>query len=254
MTTEYSGSGDPARSLALLWGTATSAPPRAASPRLTVDAIVRGRDRARRRGRARRAVHAPARRAARRQHDVALHLRAGQGRAARPHARHRARRDRPARRARRRLAGPARARRAGELGALPPPPVDAPGRRPPGPPLGPERDRQVRLRAARGRRHRPHRRRDGLGADARARLRRSRRRGRPLEATLVEQRTGLTDEEWWAAQAPLLEKVIDAGAVPDRGPASAPRRARPTAASGTRSTPSSSASSGCSTGSRRWWA
>jgi AcrR family transcriptional regulator len=35
-----------------------------------------------------------------------------------------------------------------------------------------------------------------------------------LEATLVEQRTGLTDEEWWAAQAPLLEEVLE----PDRFP------------------------------------
>jgi len=35
-----------------------------------------------------------------------------------------------------------------------------------------------------------------------------------LEATLVEQRTGLTDDEWWSAQAPLLDQVID----PDRFP------------------------------------
>jgi AcrR family transcriptional regulator len=35
-----------------------------------------------------------------------------------------------------------------------------------------------------------------------------------LEATLVEQRTGLTDDEWWAAQAPRLEQVLD----PDRFP------------------------------------
>jgi AcrR family transcriptional regulator len=35
-----------------------------------------------------------------------------------------------------------------------------------------------------------------------------------LEATLVEQRTGLTDEEWWAAQAPLLEEVIEPGRYP----------------------------------------
>jgi AcrR family transcriptional regulator len=35
-----------------------------------------------------------------------------------------------------------------------------------------------------------------------------------LEATLVEQRTGLTDDEWWAAQAPLLEQVLE----PDRFP------------------------------------
>ena len=35
-----------------------------------------------------------------------------------------------------------------------------------------------------------------------------------LEATLIEQRTGLTDDEWWSAQAPLLDRVID----PDRFP------------------------------------
>jgi AcrR family transcriptional regulator len=35
-----------------------------------------------------------------------------------------------------------------------------------------------------------------------------------LEAKLVEQRTGLTDEQWWAAQAPLLEEVVE----PDRFP------------------------------------
>jgi AcrR family transcriptional regulator len=35
-----------------------------------------------------------------------------------------------------------------------------------------------------------------------------------LEATLVEQRTGLTDDEWWAAQAPLLEQVLE----PERFP------------------------------------
>jgi AcrR family transcriptional regulator len=35
-----------------------------------------------------------------------------------------------------------------------------------------------------------------------------------LEATLVEQRTGLTDDQWWAAQAPLLEQVLE----PDRYP------------------------------------
>jgi AcrR family transcriptional regulator len=35
-----------------------------------------------------------------------------------------------------------------------------------------------------------------------------------LEATLVEQRTGLTDEEWWAAQAPLLEQVLRPDDVP----------------------------------------
>jgi AcrR family transcriptional regulator len=37
---------------------------------------------------------------------------------------------------------------------------------------------------------------------------------RALEATLVEQRTGLTDDQWWEAQAPLLQEVLE----PDRFP------------------------------------
>jgi AcrR family transcriptional regulator len=38
-----------------------------------------------------------------------------------------------------------------------------------------------------------------------------------LEATLVEQRTGLTDDEWWAAQAPLLEQVLEPERFPTAG-------------------------------------
>ena len=38
-----------------------------------------------------------------------------------------------------------------------------------------------------------------------------------LEARLVEQRTGLTDEEWWAAQAPLLEQVLGPDDFPVAG-------------------------------------
>jgi AcrR family transcriptional regulator len=38
-----------------------------------------------------------------------------------------------------------------------------------------------------------------------------------LEATLAEQRTGLSDEEWWEAQAPLLDQVIDPDAFPLAG-------------------------------------
>jgi AcrR family transcriptional regulator len=37
---------------------------------------------------------------------------------------------------------------------------------------------------------------------------------RALEAAQAEQRTGLTDEEWWNARAPVLERVIE----PDRYP------------------------------------
>ncbi len=35
---------------------------------------------------------------------------------------------------------------------------------------------------------------------------------RALEAAQAEQRTGLTDEQWWAARAPILERVIEPGA------------------------------------------
>ena len=38
-----------------------------------------------------------------------------------------------------------------------------------------------------------------------------------VEASQVEQRTGMSDDEWWAANAPLLEKVFD----PDRYPTAA---------------------------------
>jgi AcrR family transcriptional regulator len=38
-----------------------------------------------------------------------------------------------------------------------------------------------------------------------------------LEARLVEQRTGLTDEEWWAVQAPLLEQVLGPDDFPVAG-------------------------------------
>lgn len=37
---------------------------------------------------------------------------------------------------------------------------------------------------------------------------------RALEAAQAEQRSGLTDEEWWSARAPVLERVIE----PDRYP------------------------------------
>jgi AcrR family transcriptional regulator len=35
-----------------------------------------------------------------------------------------------------------------------------------------------------------------------------------LEATLVEQRTGLTDEQWWESQAPLLQQVLEPDEFP----------------------------------------
>jgi AcrR family transcriptional regulator len=37
---------------------------------------------------------------------------------------------------------------------------------------------------------------------------------RALEASQAEQRTGLTDEQWWAARAPVLERVIEPRAYP----------------------------------------
>jgi hypothetical protein len=40
---------------------------------------------------------------------------------------------------------------------------------------------------------------------------------RAVEALHAEQRTGKTDNEWWAANAPLLEKVFD----PERYPTAA---------------------------------
>lgn len=40
---------------------------------------------------------------------------------------------------------------------------------------------------------------------------------RALEATQAEQRTGLTDEQWWRARAPILERVVEPGAYPVAG-------------------------------------
>jgi AcrR family transcriptional regulator len=37
---------------------------------------------------------------------------------------------------------------------------------------------------------------------------------RALEASQAEQRTGLTDEQWWTARAPVLARVIEPGAYP----------------------------------------
>lgn len=38
-----------------------------------------------------------------------------------------------------------------------------------------------------------------------------------VSATLVTQRTGLTDEQWWSRVAPVLEKVLDPAAHPTAG-------------------------------------
>ena len=37
---------------------------------------------------------------------------------------------------------------------------------------------------------------------------------RALEAAQAEQRSGITDEQWWAARAPVLERVIEPGRFP----------------------------------------
>jgi AcrR family transcriptional regulator len=37
---------------------------------------------------------------------------------------------------------------------------------------------------------------------------------RALDALLAEQRTGIADDEWWAAQAPILDRVFDADRYP----------------------------------------
>jgi AcrR family transcriptional regulator len=37
---------------------------------------------------------------------------------------------------------------------------------------------------------------------------------RSVEAAQVVRRTGMTDEQWWMAHAPLLERVVDAGRYP----------------------------------------
>lgn len=37
---------------------------------------------------------------------------------------------------------------------------------------------------------------------------------RALEAALAEQRTGVSDQEWWAERAPVLERLMEPGAFP----------------------------------------
>ena len=89
--TEYASRGDPRRSMELLWGVET-APTRGPKPGLAVADDRRRRRRAGRRRGARRRLDAQGRRAPGQERDGPLHLRARQGRAARPDARHRARR------------------------------------------------------------------------------------------------------------------------------------------------------------------
>ena len=147
------------------------------------------------------------------------------------------------------MAGEARGGRAGELGAISPAPLGAAGAPLNRPPLGPnviaKYDRE--LRAV-----------EGIGLtdvemDSVLTLVLEHVQGsarRSVEVAEAEKRTGMTDDDWWSANAPLLEKVFDPNASRPRR-ASGRRRRRPTGPRTTPSTPSSSACSACSTASRR---
>ena len=91
MATRYTGTGDP---VAQHGAALARRRPATAAPACPSTGSCRG-DRDRRRRGDRRAVHAQGRRQARRRRDVPLHVRAGQGRADRPHARPGARRAPP---------------------------------------------------------------------------------------------------------------------------------------------------------------
>ena len=71
------------------------------------------------------------------------------------------------------------------------------------------RDRQVRLRVAGHRRHRPVRCGDGFGARAPPRVRPERGRIACVAWMRVPDETGQTDDEWWLSIAPTLEQVLD---------------------------------------------
>ena len=169
MTSDRSGAGDPARVLELLWGTAAAPPPRSAANALARADRARG-DRARRPRRARGGDDAAIGGSTRGGADGALHLRAGEGRAARPHARPGLRRDGAHRAGGRRLARPADRGGARQPRAVRGAPVGGGGvDRPPA--AGPGADGQVRVRARRAREHGPRRRVARRGADLRPGLR-----------------------------------------------------------------------------------
>ena len=249
VTTEYSGSGDPqAQHGAAVGG--PGAPPAAGRTRLTVDQDRTGGDRGRRRRRVGGAVHAAGRRPARRHRHVALHVRARKaelldvmldtvyGEVATPEDREggwRARLERVAR------ANWALDRRHPWLlqVAIEPPVL--------GPNLVAKYDHELRAVAGIGLTE--------IEMDSVLTLVGDYVHGAvrgAVEAALAEQRTGMTDDEWWQAYAPLLEKVFDASRFPtagarrQRGRQRGVRRRRPAPPA-----PSSSACNGCWTASTR---
>ena len=191
------GEGDPARTLALLVAAGRGRPPR---PTAEAERRRGGgrRDRAGRRGRARGGEHAGGGRAARRVGDDALHVRAGQGRAARPHGRRAVAGDAAGGRPHRAVGGRRQpgALRGASVGRAR---DDGAAAARPGP------ARQVRARAGRVRRARALRRRHGRRAHPGARVR----------AGIAAQEPATTpDAEWWESAGPLLAEVVD----PERYP------------------------------------
>ena len=150
--------------------------------------------------------------AARRRHDVALPLRARQGRAARPDARPSTARMRPRRRTgnwRDALAWLARHSRA--LNQRHPWMLHIVDR--PRPPLGPNILGRLRRLAAGGLRHRAHAGGDDRGDRAR-RAATCRARPAPTSRPRGERESGVSDEEWWGERQEFWEDYFD----PERFP------------------------------------
>ena len=81
----------------------------------------------------------------------------------------------------------------------------------------------------RARRHRADRRRDGRRRQPARRAHVEGAARRALEAAQAERRTGVrATRQWWEARAPILERVIEPGALPDRGAGRTRPRARRT--------------------------
>ena len=208
--TEYGGSGDPERSLELLWR--TRAPPsRGPKPKLDLDQIVRAAiELADAEGLEALSMRKVAERA-RRRDDVAVHLRAGQGGAARPDAR-RGRRvaatnwpDGAWRERLERIAHENWARYHRHPWMLEITMVR--------PVLGPNVIARYDHELAAV---------DGIGLtdvemDAVVSLLAGHVEGaarRSLESAHAERRTGVSDQDWWEARAPILERLLD----PERFP------------------------------------
>ena len=220
--TEYAGRGDPRRSMDAAVGPAEPAS-RGPKPGLTVDAIVAAAIDARRR-RGTRAVSM--RRVAERlgkSADVALHLRARQGRAARPDARHGARRaaDRPPRPRGWRAAVEASARDGWALYERHPWVLQVSGARAV---LGPHEldayEAQLRSSTAWGSPAVEMSRVVGaLAGFVRGAAK------AVSDARAAEQATGMSDDDWWNARSPLLEELAGDG-WPERYPTLDPARRR----------------------------